>query len=232
MFNFDDEALLFYDDFTLDLDKINNPNSNPYSLISKKDGCLISVLNIHLSHRYSTKTRRSVGPNQSSGTLQKFPQNMQYGPDFVIADISSDTLYLFTQNRELTPLLVRKPSVHASEPRMLWATQRITDRFIVIGKISEGSGRIPELMYEFQTGKISELSLLDHVVCRRDGTWLRSVNFPTIHPAIGKNWDAQLIWPSFLIDAMKDKRLSGDVEKLAKSLNIDDNPVVRIIKFK
>ena len=44
--------------------------------------------------------------------------------------------------------------------------------------------------------------------------------------------NANLIQPSSIINAYKKKQLKGNVEKFIKTLNEDDNPVVRIIKFK
>jgi len=85
-------------------------------------------------------------------------------------------------------------------------------------------------MYEFETGEISELSILDYDydVGSRMRNWR-----PRSSPAIAKNMTAELIWPSSIINAYKAKQLKkGDIEKLAKTLDEDDNPVVRIIKFK
>ena len=230
VFNFDDETLLCYDDFQLDLTKKSNPNTNPYSLISKKDGSLISVFDIHLPERNATYVIESSETNMS-GTqtitvrVLGFPSSMNYGQDFMIADISSDTLYLLTQNKELTPLLTRKPSSHA-DPKILWVHLLTTDKFIILSKIllDFKGGGMPHLIYEFETGEISEWSILD--VELRQG-WSQGTT-----PAIAKNMTAELIWPSSIIAAYKAKQLKGDVAKLAKTLDEEDNPIVRIIKFK
>ena len=51
-------------------------------------------------------------------------------------------------------------------------------------------------------------------------------------PAIAKNMTAELVQAPVMIEAYQKKRLKGNGNKVAKGLIEDDNPVVRIIKFK
>jgi hypothetical protein len=124
-------------------------------------------------------------------------------------------------------VLTRKPSVHASaEPRTVWATLLTTDKFILIGKIplifNSRGGRMPVLMYEFETGETSEISILDAEFDVR--RWS-----PDGSPSMEKNMTAELVQPSSIINAYNKKALKGD---FVTALDGDDNPVVRIIKFK
>ncbi|MDR1097098.1 MAG: 6-bladed beta-propeller [Tannerella sp.] len=196
VFNLDDETLLVYDDVHVEQPgmKSSPPKTNPYRLVSKKDGSTVSVLDIHLPERYSTR---------SAQQYIYYPNSMYYGQDFVIADISSDTLYRLTQNRELTPLLIRRPSVHASsDPRTVWTTLLTTDKFILTGTIPIGSkrrgGRIPIFMYEFETGETSKPTILD-VEFNMD-KW----SPPGSSPAMtAKNRTAELIQAPSIIEAYR-----------------------------
>lgn len=71
---------------------------NPYYFISKKDGSLVSVLDIYFPKKDSTRLAQ-IDKNEWSSISIWFPKNMHYGKDLVIADISSDTLSLLTQNK-------------------------------------------------------------------------------------------------------------------------------------
>jgi len=232
VFNFDDESLLVYEDYIRDLDKRNNPNTNPYSLISKKDGSPISVLDIHLPERVTNKITQRTGPGQSRTTQIHALFNLCYGQDFMIADMSSDTLYLLTQDRKITPLLTRTPSAHASDPKFGWTTHLITDKFIEIIRfpIEEGSGA-PIFTYEIETSDIYRVSFFDPDadIGRRGRLYW---GMSAYYPATNKNMFAELVWPSVIINANKAKQLKGDIVKFAQTLDEDDNPVVRIIKFK
>jgi hypothetical protein len=229
VFNFDDETLLVYEDVI-----INSPTNiiakkNPYSLISKKDGSTVSVLDIHLPERYSTRIPVMEDNNKFRIIFKHYTSSMYYGQDFMLADISSDTLYLLTQNRELTPILTRNPSVHTSDSRLVWFTLLTTDKFVLIGTIplisNSRGGRIPVFMYEFETGEISNVSFSDAENAMKDWT-------PGASPAIAKNMTANLISAPSIVEAYKMKRLKGNYEKIAAAVDEDDNQIVRVIKFK
>ena len=228
VFNIDDEALLVYDYVIVDPGLEGNTKEYPYRLVSKKDGSLISVLNIHFPKRYSTRLAKT-DKNSWSFVYQFYTESMYYGRDIMIADISSDTLYQLTPNRKLIPILTRKPSVHLSgDPRNVWVTFLTTDKFMIVGTIlldfNSAGGKIPFFMYEFETGEVTRVSFFDAEYGTKWG--------PGNSPAIAKNRIACLIQPSSIIDAYEKKRLNGNVDKFIKTLSEDDNPVVRILKFK
>ncbi|MDR2231625.1 MAG: 6-bladed beta-propeller [Tannerella sp.] len=244
VFNFDDETLLLYEDFIFNPANKSKSKTNPYSLISKKDGSVTAVLDIHLPKRVSTKVFQELENGKVWNSINIFPSNMHYGKDFVIADTSSDTLYILTQDRKLKPLLARKPSVHAStDPMLIWSPILTTDKFIIFCIIPiklqlagsrEGGdgGKAATYMYEFETGEISDTSFLDlDVVRNMNRRWNKDWNIGQT-PRISKNMTAQLIWPMYIINAFKAKQLTKDMNKFAKTLNEDDNPIVRIVKFK
>ena len=159
---------------------------------------------------------------------------MHDGSDLIIADISSDTIYRLSPEKGLIPLLTRKPSVHVSEPRHIWMPFVITDKFIQIGKFlldfNARGGKIPVFMYDFKTGEINRISILDAEFAVKPyglGEWDMGT-----FPAIAKNMAAELIQAPVMIEAYQKKRLKGNGNKVAEELMEDDNPVVRIIKFK
>lgn len=232
--NFADESLLIYDDVVLEPGRENNTKKAPYYLVSKKNGSLISVLGLYFPKRYTNKIPQQLEGNRWRTYQFYYPHNMYYGPDLMIADISSDTLYQLSPNKGLIPLLTRKPSIHASEPRSIWFPLVTTDKFILLGTFlldfNSTGGKIPQFMYEFKTGEISKVSILDVEYDTR--AWSSGRWEPSGSPAISRNMVAELIQVSSVIDAYKGKRLAGNGMKIAKNLMEDDNPVVRILKFK
>ena len=235
--NLDDETLLVYDNYSFSYyrDTIIN---KPYKLLSKKDGSIVSELDIRLPVRYSNRTAQVIDQGRRQENIIyiplsiPIPKNMCYGQEFVISDISSDTIYLLTQNRELTPMLVRKPSVHSSEPRIVWSTIFTTDKFMILQKsiidfIAAEKGRPVSdvfMMYEFETGEISEVSFIDNDLVR---DWM-----PILSISAPKNVYAHLISTPRLKAAYEAKQLKGDLEKLVETLDEDDNGVLRIISFR
>lgn len=233
IFNFDDKSLLIYEDVNIERGHKHKTKKDPYRLVSKKDGSLLSVLPIHLPKRYSNAIPII---EKSSWHAIKFgyPWNPYYGQDLMIADISSDTLFLVGPGKGVTPILTRKPSVHAADPKNVWTIFVTTDKFILIGMIlldfNSKGGKIPLFMYEYETGEISRVSISDSELDTNPlgtGRW-----GPDASPAIPKNRVAELFQASAILEAYKGKRLKGNGEQVAKQLVEDDNPVIRILKFK
>nr|WP_289395529.1 hypothetical protein [Parabacteroides goldsteinii] len=85
-------------------------------------------------------------------------------------------------------------------------------------------------MYEFKTGEIKKTPILDTEYDTR--AWSQGRWSPDASPDIARNMVAEMIQASTVIEAYHGKRLAGNGMKIAKTLVEDDNPVIRIIKFK
>ena len=239
LFNFDDETILVYNN-----DKISSGNvysELPYKLMSKKDGSIISDINIQLPLRYAIKIVQEIemgGGQKGLTSLSIFipPNNniISDGQDFVIADISSDTIYQLNQNKELTPMLTRNPSVHSLDPQKIWTPLLTTDKFIILFTTNldlvalEQNRNIPTnyLMYEFETGQTHEVSFVS------DGYLTRMFPLGHIVVDVPRNVGATLIQASRLKSFYEEKQLKDGFEKIVESIDEEDNPVVAIYKFK
>jgi len=234
-YDFDDETLLIYDESGLNQ---NTYSHNPYMFMSKKDGSVVSVLNIDLPVRYSD-TMFSNGSTPDGREVIRpirigIPNNRHFGQDFVIADISSDTIYLLSKSKILTPLLVRKPSVHSSDPRIVWTSQLKTDRFMLLWKIildfvelgKNQKVSYTNLIYNLETQQTNTVSFVD------DDFLSWNLIMDATDLAAPKNMYAGLIDAGLLKNAYEDNKLSGDLKKLAQSIDSEDNQVVMIVKFK
>ena len=233
--NFDDESLFIYDDVVvLEPGRESRIKKDPYRLVSKKDGSLISVLDIHFSKRYTNKIPQKLENNMWRTFQFYYPHNVHYGSDIVIMDISSDTLYHLSPNKGLIPRLTRTPSIHATDPRHIWIPFLTIEKFMLFGTFildfNSSGGQIPTLMYDFATGEVNKVSILDTEYDTK--AWSQGEWEPGGDPAIAKNVYAEFIDVSSMKEAYKGKRLVGNGMKVAKNLMEDDNPVVRIIKFK
>ena len=241
IYNFDDETLLIYvDDERSSMIKLfteiggQTPvqlidPERPYMLMSKKDGTIISELNIVIPERYALSYA-----GEGILRLYRLPYNRYHGQDFVIADMSSDTIYKLSKNRELTPLFIRKPSVSSSNPLIVWSSMFITDEFSILHRAKKNeSGRdaatavsMDTLMHNLSTGEINKVTFVND-------------DFPSASwtPAIGVqlhqiNVVAGLLQMSRLFNAYEAKQLKGDLEHLVATLHEEDNQIVMIVKFK
>lgn len=235
-YNFDDETLLVYNDYR---PYYESTCERPYMFMSKKDGSIVSALDIRMPIRYSNRIVQEIdlGGDQKGFTplVLSTPNNRYFGQDFVIADISSDTIYILKPNKELSPLLVRTPSVHISEPRSVWTSLLTTDEFIVLHMVTldftaaEKGRPIPSvtLMYDFKTEEICEVSFVDI-----DYNMRKWQSLGVFSPDISKNMYAELISVPKLKDAYEKNLLKGKLGELIERLDENDNPIVRIVNFK
>jgi hypothetical protein len=235
VFSFDDETLLIYD-----APFPGRDNERPFMLLSKKDGGVVYTLNISLPDRIQTREFVSIevdGQPFTTSIMIDPANHRRFGTDFVIADISSDTMYKFTQNRELTPWLVRTPSVHASKPRAVWTPLLTTDRLMFIQKstfdfAAEQRGqRAPDvtLMYEFETGQLSTVTSFvnDDFPTNRRGWRIDFVSHTT-----GEGEVVNLFQAANLRMAYEDNLLKGELRDLTATIEEDDNPVLMIVRFR
>jgi hypothetical protein len=226
--NFNEESLLVYDEGGVAHGKFS---TTPYHLISKIDGSIIETLDIEMVERYSNSAVFQTQTIMLSGVNHRLG-----GKSITLADISYDTVYHYTRKRVLTPIFVRTPSVHASEPRLILGMELITDNFVVFEVLTldfeeamaNVNSPIPtrSLMYDHATGRMVEPYFVD------DNWPLRpwSNNYHEVErPA---NTAVCKLSPLRLVEAHKKGELSGSLAEIAAGLKEDDNPVVMIVKFK
>ena len=235
-YNFDDDSFLVYDEYFL----FQPPtyNKQPYMFMSKKDGSIVSTLDITLPVRYFNKTGivyEANGQTTYSSLYISAPNNCYNGENLIIADISSDTIYRLSKNKKLSPLLIRKPSVHFSEPRTILTHQFSTDKFMFLNKITldfeaaknNQSYAMTDLIYEFATGETSQVSFVndDYPSIK----WWE----PLVYAENAPNVTASLIYTQTprMKKAIEKKLIKGELEKLIATLDEDDNPVLMIVKF-
>ena len=234
VYNFDDETILVYDETGL---QNNQYKEEPYLFISKQDGSIVSTLNLRLPLRYPNRTasRTSVSGETQPPVLITIPNNIRDGGDFVIANISSDTIYTLTKSRNLAPMLIRKPSVHSSgdDVKIVLTSLLSTDKFFFLWKTTLDAAAVlnnqniyTSLLYEKETGNTSHVSFINDDFPSR--SWIISVD----NLDIGKNMTADFIETHILKEAFEEKKLKGELEKLTATLDEEDNPLLMIVKFR
>ena len=166
---------------------------------------------------------------------------LKNGDDFVITDVSSDTIYMLTKDKKLTPFINSTPSVHSSSIIKTLTTSLLTDNFMILdrcifdlskitGSYSGGYSTVVSLIYEFEAGFTSEVKFVNDDIPAE--TWNQGVYGPGRVSIPQKNVAATLIQMPELYELYKNKRLKGDLEKLVATLDEYANPIIMIVKFK
>ena len=228
-----DMSILNYDDVIIEPRREKETTKTPYKLISKKDGSIISILNIYYPKRNAATIAEHLENNMWRPLRISYTHNVYCGQDLMIMNASSDTLYRLSPTRGLIPLLVRIPSVFDSEPRNIWTPFLTTDKILLFGTLPMDFKtkylKYVFWKYEFETKKLTNVSIFDaeHETRIRNANWV-----PDATPAIAKNMSAEFISAVAMLEAYRKNRLAGNGNEVAKNLLEDDNQVVRILTFK
>ena len=232
IYNFDENSLLAFHEHQHG----SLTQKEPYVFISKKDGSILSRLNVTtnkanprvlMTGTYTDKNTYSttvyVGMNNYSGSCK-------FGQDFILANMSCDTIYLLKQDKTLTPIFVQHPTVFSDSP-VVTSVGMIANDFIIFSvfpydlkeirrnsdKKQEGNAPVKFLLYEFKTCEFFELE--------KKRYWAEKVDVPA-------NTSVALMPPYALKAWLKRGYLKGELKEIATKVNVTDNPVVRITTFK
>ena len=233
-YDFDDETFLVYDETGVNIrDWLEGKYSDtPYLFMSKNDGSMVSKLDFKLPVRYATIMNAGGKTNVLLPPYNRY----FYGQDFVIADYSSDTIFKLSKNKELSPLLVRKPSVHSSNPLTFWTNLLTTDMFSILIKVTKDETNftfpIDTLIHDFRTGETNKVTLINDDLPLEKNFPLGKGNENAFVFIPQKNVSATLMQVITLKNAAEVNQLKGKLEKLVATLKEDDNPVLMIVKFK
>ena len=233
IFNYDDQSLLIYDDIVIEPGREKETTHTPYRFISKKDGSPMGTLDIYFPQRVPLAIAQQEG-NMWRPYKFSYPSNARFGDDLMLMNVSSDTLYKLSPQKRLTPIFTRTPSVYASKLRNIWMPLLTTDKFMLFGTFvidfNSTGGKIPKFMYDFKTGQVKRVSIIDHELnygIRGPREWDSGSS-----TAIAKNMSAEFVSAPAMLEAYQKKRLKGNGNEVAKNLLEDDNQVVRILTFK
>ena len=238
LYNFDDETLLVYDKtgvFGQGIDDRGYVNK-PYLRMSKNDGSIVDSLNIQLPVRLSNAAVWQVG--QDGGELQisamsiSIINNRSYGKNFLIADWSADTIYRLTLQNELQPMIVRKPPMQNTDPKIIISNTLITDRFILLGihamdydAIKKGNDiSQKQLMYDFTTGETNAYRLKNKDITSSADIMFYSAMTP-------ENTGITIYNTGSLLELDEKGEIRGELKEVLKSLDYEDNPVLMKVKF-
>lgn len=228
--NFDKETLLCEDN------NHKNGNKKPYFLLSKQNGRIINELNIIFNkERISPRFYQKTGEKGVMAVSYGYTPIIRFNEDFIIGDISQDTIYQYSKNKTLTPILVKTPSIYSQDPQMMVIPEFKTPKLFFLERTErkfnfdnkKGFER-EKIVYDYHSGLFYKYVLKnedypDQIFYLNSGGYAYRT---------GKNTLCQFISAEELIEANDEGELYGTLKDITKTLRIDDNPVLMIMKFR
>ena len=229
--NFDHEHLIGREITIFRLTE-ESTESQPFAIISKKDGSMVNDIRIRFKSGKDAVIMSA--PNSSGISVGSSPtlnSIISFNNNWILTEISSDTIYKLLPDFSMIPFLVRTPSIQSMNPEIFLNPDIFTDRFYFMRAIKKESGwPRAKLVYDRQDNTIFEYYLYNN-----DYVTEKVVNISLLGMMNNVNNEVaywQKIETYQLVDAYKKGELKGKLKEIAANLGEEDNPVIMLIKHK
>jgi hypothetical protein len=229
VFEYDKDNLIGYDisDF---YNRGEDREKAYHAIISKQDGSITRDIFIP----FKTIHTPIVTRGGIAGLPGEFSHIIPHQGKWLLADTSSDTLYMHLMDNTLSPFLVRIPSILAMNPEIYLSMSALTDSYYfmktVVNDFDFETGRgfnMNTLMYDKKENAIFEYAVYndDYIEKRPLFKFMWSTyNHEIVSCVILEAYQ--------LVEDYKQGILKGKLKEIASTMDEEDNPVIMLIKHK
>ncbi len=200
----------------------------PYVLISKKDGKELGRLPISCTERVTPTvvTEFSEG-GYSTSSIWMHSITID-APNFILSEISKDTIYSYSQDKKLVPMLIRTPKVLTMEdPFVFFQIKKQTTNYF-LGQITEKNPKKkPYFSKTYIAIDKESKDVFEYQLVNADAP---TSNFGKFY-VLGNRNDI-LLGMDILKEWLEEGKLKGKLKAIAENSKEDDNPVWMRVKFK
>jgi len=222
--NYDSETLMLYDE--------QDAYPTPFTLISKKNGSVVETVDMPFVEKIDLRLIVS----QNGRTVTYVPMDLshilKYKDGFLLNDFSNDTLYFFSRNKELLPVIVRKPPINSMAPFIILSSFVEAENydFMFTTTIALEDSRFPR-KYLMRNKNIG--SLYRQKVTFNDYKGKEVFISPmTIRFTHDCKLGLIVLSLAELQDAKRENKLSGKLEELVDNSDEDGNDIFMLLHFK
>lgn len=231
--NYNQDFLIGYNAFSYRSDP-KLLDSHPYYLISKKDG-KVSPLPLTVRNPINRKLKPAGadGYIDSSIIINEMINLLINRDEAFIVDFALDTLYT-VKDYKLTPVAVQSPSVFSADVPLVLSADLFTDTYIGFYTIKlraedsfKSISEAPYLYWNRKTGEVHRYELYDSNVL------IEKVRHPWMYNTnLNRNYGIYPYRASFLVEQYEAGKLRDELKEIASKLDIEDNYVLVLCKFK
>ena len=224
IFNFDKEYLI-----CLNIDNPTVRSTESFVLISKQNGHVIEKIQIPFKDKKSIIIRT---PADDSGMYYAYAPStshplIPYFNNYVLAEYSADTVYQYTPNGAMGPIIARIPSVQTLNPEVFLFPTLFTDRYYFVEAVEKTMEfNATDIVYDKQENKLFRYKVYNGDYSYKQEAFLKS------RPLNSKIPTSQFLEAWELVEKYKEGKLKGKLKEIASNLEEDDNPVIMLIKHK
>lgn len=238
MGDFNTDYLICHDG-RLEYDKPDTPR-NFFMLVSKHDGSIREIPIYYKEKKSRIAIKRDID-NKIVGDRSIYNKELiPFGDKWILSEMSSDTVFVYSQDFTKSPFMVRTPSIQQMNPEVFLYFGVITDRYYFMQSVKkqydfERDNGFPttNLVYDRHSGSVFEYTLYNN-----DFLDKRTMNlvyeFPIPLVIINRDKIAFMtkLEASDLLEAYEGGKLRGPLKEIAAGLDEESNPVIMIAKYK
>ena len=213
-----------------------DPSHDPYYLMSKKTGEL-QPLRLHVEDRFRNNLyySKEISETFTSVTNICFPvwPITQCGEQLFVADFGLDTIYSL-KDTHLVPIAAKENRTTSKGNKFMTEVCMMTDKYLLLHAVDKLISYTPKYyLYDRENDKIEQVILYD-----RDGvSALEVVSVRGVSPSCGGGvFPAHTVvfqyGASYLLEKLEKGELKGKLKEVAEKLDVEDNPVLVLVKFK
>lgn len=219
IYNFDKENLICEINLNSEI-----PDQSMFAIISKQDGHIVNKIQIPYKQKKSTR----IDSNSNLFTMYQYYPILPFHGNWILSEASSDTVFSYSPDYNMTPFMTRYPSVQSMNPEVFLFPKILTDPYYFMEKVTkENNFPKTNLMYDKQKKSVYEYTLYND-----DYSNKQHVNIAAWETKNDKIGYWQKIEAYELIESYEKGELKGKLKEIAAGLDEKSNPVIMLIKNK
>jgi YD repeat-containing protein len=211
----------------------SKPDSTAFLIISKQNGEIEKKITVPFEKIVYTTAFNARG---TGGALLTYQAISPVESEFLLTELSTDTIYHLSDDYQLSPFLARTPSIQTMKKPIFLLLNAITNRYwfmdMVVRKADfENFIAFPRtpIVYDKEEKQVYQYTLFNDDYPKIK---LEDLIYYQILENSRKATMVVLFQAYQLIEANEKGELYGELKEIASKLTDDDNPVLMVAKFK
>ena len=227
IFNYDRDNLICYDAYNKEI---------AFVLVSKQDGSITKEIHIPFKEKKAAIARMRDEKSGMTYAMTPGPYRsiIPFNGNWLLAELSTDTIFRFLPDYSLCPFLVRTPSIQSMNPEEFLYLRLLSDRYYFMETIRN--------VYDFDSRRgfdrtffmydKQENAILGYTVYNGDYLIKKELYMNALRPVNHEIESWQRIDADQLVEDYEKGVLKGKLKEIAASLKEEDNPVIMLVKHK
>ena len=225
VFNYDKDNLICYDEYNEEI---------PFVLISKQDGSIVKDIKIPYKKKIMLQQQLQDGDIIYTTSPGPHRTIIPYKGNWMLSELSSDTVYTLLPDYSLRPSLVRTPPIQSMEPGVFLLLRLFSDRYIFMETIKNvydwnAKSGFPRTFFMYDK---QEKNFFEYRVYNGDYTTQQEIYMNMLRPVNHEIESWQNLDAPRLVEAYEKGELKGKLKEIAATLDEEANPVIMLVKHK